>query len=107
MDMRLGLPYRMRNTVVEFQEGRRIAWSHVGAARWRWELSRQDQATLVTETFDWSRSPAAFLIERLGFPERNRQAMEASLDRLAKLLEGAGPKSTDPKSTGGHTHHDT
>lgn len=94
MGMRMGVPYRMRNTVVEFQEGRRIAWAHVGAARWRWELAREDDdATTVTETFDWSRSPVGFLIERAGFPERNREAMAASLERLAALVEvhSAGP----------------
>lgn len=93
MDMRMGIPYRMRNTVVEFEEGRRVAWSHVGNARWRWELSREDEATtLVTESFDWSKSPAAIVIERLGFPDRNRTGMEKSLDRLASLVGDTSPR---------------
>ena len=90
MDMRLGVPYRMRNTVVEFAEGKRIAWAHISRARWRWELAREDDgATTVTETFDWSTSPVGFLIERSGFPERNRASMAASLERLARLVETA------------------
>lgn len=91
MDMRMGIPYRMRNTVVEFAEGKRIAWAHVGAARWRWELAREDDGTTtVTETFDWSKSPVGFLMDRSNFPERNRASMVASLGRLAELVE-AGP----------------
>lgn len=88
MDMHLVVPYRMANKVVEFDEGRRIAWSHVGAIVWRYELEREDDdTTTVTETFDWSASPGGFLVEAFGFPERNRQAMEKSLERLAGLVE--------------------
>ena len=90
MDMHMVVPYRMRNTVVEFDEGKRIAWAHVGAARWRWELAREDDGTTtVTETFDWSKSPVGFLIERAGFPERNQDSMATSLERLARLVETA------------------
>ena len=39
MDMKLfGLPYKIRNTVVEFEEDRRIAWRHFGGHRWRYVL---------------------------------------------------------------------
>lgn len=93
VDMHLGVPYRIRNTVVEFHEGRRIAWAHAGAARWRWELEPDGEGgTQVTETFDWSRCPVGYrlFVERFGFPERNRRAIEASLERLAALVgEGA------------------
>lgn len=33
MSMRLGAPYRVRNTVVEFDEPRRIAWRHFAGHR--------------------------------------------------------------------------
>lgn len=95
-DMHLGVPYRMRNTVVEFQEGRRIAWAHVGAARWRWELEPNDDGTTtVTETFDWSRSPLSMrlFVERFDFPARNEASMHDSLDRLAALLAEQHPTS--------------
>ncbi len=98
-DMRLGVPYRMHNTVVEFQEGRRIAWAHVGAARWRWQLDPQDDGTtLVTETFDWSRSDllTRLLIERLGFLARNVAAMGESIERLARLVGEASPPAGPP-----------
>ena len=48
-----GCPYRTDNTVVEFEEGRLIAWCHFNRHRWRYELEPLgDGSTLVTETFD-------------------------------------------------------
>ena len=39
MDMKLfGLPYKIRNTVVEYDENRQIAWRHFGGHRWRYVL---------------------------------------------------------------------
>lgn len=91
MDMRFGIPYRMRNRVVEFEEGRRIAWAQLALVRWRFELTvEDDESTTVTETFDWSHSPVGFLVESFGFPERNRESMVATLDRLAELVEANG-----------------
>jgi uncharacterized protein YndB with AHSA1/START domain len=53
MGMRIRLPYRTDNTVVEFEEGRRIAWCHFNRHRWRYELEPAGEgSTLVTETFD-------------------------------------------------------
>jgi uncharacterized protein YndB with AHSA1/START domain len=87
MDMRMGLPYRVTNTVVEFDEGRLIAWRHMGGHRWRWQLEPDgDAATKVTETFDWSTSKSPLVIERVGFPERNRAGIAATLDRLEDLV---------------------
>src|SRR6478609_11379806 len=55
MSMKMGAPYRIKNRVVEFEEGRLIAWRHLGAHRWRYELESQgDGSTLVTETWDLS-----------------------------------------------------
>lgn len=87
MDMKLGVPYRIKNTVVEFEPDRLIAWSHPGGHRWRWRLRPvSDDSTEVTETFDWSHARIPFLIDLSPFPRRNRQAMQRSLDRLAALL---------------------
>ena len=88
-EMKWGVPYRVTNTVVEFEEGRRIAWAHFARHRWRWELEPVGEgSTLVTETFDWSTSLAPSLIERLGYPEKNLPGMEASLLRLESLVTG-------------------
>lgn len=85
MHMRLGVPYTIHNTVVEFEEGRRIAWRHAGRHVWRYELTptADGQGTRVTESFDYAgaRSPRA--LELTGFPARNARGIEATLRRLA------------------------
>jgi uncharacterized protein YndB with AHSA1/START domain len=91
MRMHLIAPYVIRNTVVEFEEDRRIAWRHVGRHVWRYELEPFEdgggRATRVTETFDYRPAPAAWLYERLGLPERNARSIEATLQRLKILIE--------------------
>ena len=88
MDMKLGAPYRIANTVVEFDQGRRIAWCHFGKHRWRYELEPQaDGRTLVRETFDWSTAVIPKFIELIGAPVRNQPAMEKTLERLAEVVE--------------------
>ena len=84
MSMRIGIPYRITNTVVEFEQDRLVAWSHPGKHRWRWEFEPvgDGSSTLVTETFDWSPSPIARGIELLRYPERHLANIERSLERL-------------------------
>ncbi|MGH3626034.1 MAG: SRPBCC family protein [Sciscionella sp.] len=87
MDMKMGVPYRISNTVVEFDENRLIAWRHFGGHRWRWELTPVDEHTTeVRETFDYSTAPAGALYPLIGFPERNRKGIHASLERLEKVV---------------------
>ncbi len=80
--MRIGLPYLISNKVVEYEEGRRIAWSHAGGWIWRYEFEAVDDGTLVTETFDWSRSLAKPYIALAGWGPRNQRNMERTLERL-------------------------
>lgn len=88
MDMKFGpLPYRISNKVVEFEEGRLIAWAHFGGHRWRYELEPVDGGTKVTESFDWSTARIPKAIELMGYPKQHPANMEATLDRLAALLE--------------------
>jgi uncharacterized protein YndB with AHSA1/START domain len=81
------------NHVVEFDEGRRIAWmpAEPGKERpghlWRWELDPAGPArTRVTCTYDWTQltDENRFAAARATSAERLR----ASLDRLAALTEG-------------------
>ena len=88
MDMKIGpLPYRISNKVVEFDEGRLIAWAHFGGHRWRYELEPVDGGTKVTESFDWSTARVPKAIELMGYPKKHPANMEATLERLATLLE--------------------
>ncbi|MEV8338153.1 SRPBCC family protein [Leucobacter sp. NPDC077196] len=82
------------NHVVEFVEGRRIAWkpSPVGAAQpghlWRWELEPgRSGATLVRHTYDWSglTDPSRYDRAR-SFTD---EALLASVDRLAAVATDA------------------
>jgi uncharacterized protein YndB with AHSA1/START domain len=81
------LPYPITNTVVEFEEGRRIAWQHLAHDVWRYELEPQGDATLVRETFDWTNGRGGKVIEMLGVPKQNLASMEKTLDRLAAHVE--------------------
>ena len=85
-----GLPYRIHNRVVEFEEDRRIAWRHFGAHRWRYELEPTDDGgTTVTETFDYTRytKPWKLFLTLTGFPARNRRGIEQTLVRLKDAAE--------------------
>lgn len=88
MSMRMGLPYLIRNRVVEFEEDRRIAWRHPGLHRWRYSFeATPDGTTLVTETFDWSQAPLGVLYGALGFLDGHRKAIPRTLERLKSLAE--------------------
>jgi hypothetical protein len=82
MRMRIGLPYLVRNTVVEFEENRRIAWRHVGHHVWRYELEPVSGGTRVTETFDWAPALAPKVLELLKVPQANLRGITATLERL-------------------------
>ncbi len=78
------------NHVVEFEEGRRIAWTPSEVRRrppghlWRWELEPLGESrTRVTHTYDWSR-----LTDQNRLPRARRtttERLQASLDRLAEI----------------------
>ncbi len=80
------------NHVVEFDEGRRIAWRPAEPGQeapghlWRWELEPIDVSrTRVTHTYDWSRLTDEKRIPRARATTADR--LRASLDRLAALAE--------------------
>jgi uncharacterized protein YndB with AHSA1/START domain len=92
MGMHYVVPYRIKNTVVEFEDGRLIAWRHFGGHRWRFELQPdEDGATRVTESFDWSTAVSPKFIELAGYPRRHVPNMEATLQRLAAEVEAPAP----------------
>jgi uncharacterized protein YndB with AHSA1/START domain len=80
------------NHVVEFDEGRRIAWRPAEPGQeppghlWRWELDPIDSShTRVTHTYDWTE-----LTDETRLPRARAttaEKLEASLARLAALAE--------------------
>lgn len=85
------------NHVVEFEEGRRIAWRPAEPGKqppghlWRWELEPVgESSTKVTHTYDWSQltDENRFARARATTTEK----LQASVGRLAELAEsGARP----------------
>lgn len=85
MDMKMKLGYVTRNRVVVFEENRSIAWHHVARFIWRYDLEEVEGGTNVTESFDYDR-PWGFALEFVHFPERNRVAIEETLQRLEAIV---------------------
>ena len=81
------------NHVVEFDEGRRIAWQPADPGRppaghlWRWELEPIGRSrTRVTHTYDWSQLTDEKRIVRARATTDHQ--LRASLDRLAEVAAG-------------------
>lgn len=88
MDMKMGFPYKIKNTVEEFEEPTRIAWRHAGRHRWRYELRAIDENTTeVTETFDGSTALFPPALNVMKAYENNQKAILKSLVRLKALVE--------------------
>ena len=83
MSMRLGVPYKITNEVVEFDEPSLIAWQHMGKHIWRYRLRPVEGGTEVTEEFDFRPARSILALKLSGTPKRNAKAIEATLDRLA------------------------
>ena len=91
MSMRQGAPYRISNKVVEFEEGRRIGWHHFARNIWRYELEPVEGGTRVRESFDYSRGfVPGFALKALGYLDRNRPAMEKTLQNIEDYLTSRG-----------------
>ena len=88
MQMRLGINYKILNTVVEFEENKCIAWRHFGRWRWRYELRAISATeTEVTETFDGTTSISQLWLKfRKAYPW-TQMAVAKSLVRLKELME--------------------
>jgi uncharacterized protein YndB with AHSA1/START domain len=85
MNMKIGVSYFTRNVVVDFEESRTIAWHHFARCDWRYDLEEVANGTKVTESFAYDNAAGLFVM-MMGFPERNRRSMEATLERLERLV---------------------
>ncbi len=84
MDMKLGLPYKITNKVVEFNEGRQIAWRHFGGHVWRYILEPVDGGTKVTEQFDYTHSRSKLMLKVMSALPKNKKSMLTTLENLEK-----------------------
>jgi uncharacterized protein YndB with AHSA1/START domain len=96
MSMKLGVPYSMSNTVIEFEPDRRIAWQtrlagplgrFVGGRIWRYEFEETGGGTKVTETWDISEDKQGFLLRSGKVAQQFAGTMSKTLDKLAELTE--------------------
>jgi uncharacterized protein YndB with AHSA1/START domain len=92
MKMKFGVPYTMRNTVVEFEEGRRIAWQprpkrfkKFGGRIWRYELEPVADGTKVRETWDISQETGMKGVVAKG-GKHTATAMEKTLERIEEIV---------------------
>jgi uncharacterized protein YndB with AHSA1/START domain len=90
MAMKIKVPYRIKNTVVAFEENRKISWCHLMKWTWTYELAELGNgSTQVTESFDASAIPgyAARWLKITGAIAHNPKWMAKSLVRLKTLSE--------------------
>jgi uncharacterized protein YndB with AHSA1/START domain len=96
MGMKLGVRYSTVNTVVEFEENRRLAWQtgpkgklepYVAGRIWRYDLEPRDGGTMVRESWDITGDHQRSLL-RLGdiYSNKTRRDMELTLARLDTLV---------------------
>jgi uncharacterized protein YndB with AHSA1/START domain len=96
MSMKAGVPYSMSNTVIEFDQDRRIAWKTVlsgflgrfiGGRIWRYEFEPAEGGTLVRESWDISQDKQGMFLRRGKLPSITADGMTKTLERLAKITE--------------------
>jgi uncharacterized protein YndB with AHSA1/START domain len=96
MNMEYGGAYSMTSTIIEFEDGRRIAWQsrpaagaawwrhRFGGRIWRYEFEPVDGGTRVRESWDISEERLRTLVR--GYRRKTRSNMVATLERLERLV---------------------
>lgn len=90
MAMKIKIPYKITNTVVAFEENKKITWCHLMKWTWCYELvDLGNNKTQVTESFDASKVSgfARWWLRRTGAMSYNPTAMAKTLVRLKLLCE--------------------
>lgn len=91
MSMKIKAPYRITNTVVSFEENKKIAWAHLMKWIWCYELEAiSPTQTIVTESFDASKVPSfsTWWLKRTKAMVHNPKWMAKSLVALKQICEG-------------------
>ena len=79
------IPYLMPNKVVEFEEGKLIAWRNALPSRWRYEfVAQSDGITQVTQYLDCSQTPSKLVKSELSWAPK---AMAKTLVRFKEHIE--------------------
>ncbi len=98
MSMHQGINYSMVNTVVEFEENRRLAWQaalpgflgrFIGGRIWRYELEPVAGGTLVRESWDVSQDHQRSFLKKGKVADYTRANMERTLARIESLTATA------------------
>jgi uncharacterized protein YndB with AHSA1/START domain len=95
MNMEYGGKYSMINTVIEYEENRRVTWQArpvdrkimgrlFGGRIWRYELQPVDGGTLVRESWDLSEEHNKRLVWQ--YRKKTRANMERTLARIEELV---------------------
>jgi uncharacterized protein YndB with AHSA1/START domain len=90
MAMKIKVAYRIKNTVVAFEENKKITWCHL--MKWTWSYELEDLGngqTQVTESFDANNIPfyAQRWLKMTGAIAHNPKWMAKSLVRLKAICE--------------------
>lgn len=81
MKMRLGIPYIIKNKVVEFEDNRSIAWRHLLRNVWRYELiETHPSTTLVSQSWDGRKARSKWWVS-----DADRWVPKAMAKTLVKL----------------------
>ncbi len=99
MSMHLGIKYSTVNEIIEFDDGKRIAWQtrpagnlqgrFFGGRIWRYELEPVDGGTRVRESWDVSqeKGPIKNVLRTGRSKDHTRKSMEQTLTNIAQLTE--------------------
>ena len=90
MAMKVKVPYKITNTVVAFDENKKITWCHLMKWTWSYELQELgDNRTQVTEVFDAHDIPlfASWWLKKTNALAHNPKWMAKSLVRLKVICE--------------------
>lgn len=85
MRMRKGLPYIMKNQVVEFRENELLGWKPLARNTWRYELKQlSDGSTEVTQWMDGRKAPKILMNREITWADK---AIAKTLVNLKRIIE--------------------